>query len=109
MKCKHPALARTLSGLLWAPVVAVCTLGGAPTDTVVGAAKRGDSAAALALVKSRADVNLPEADGTTALHWAADHEDLALIDALIAGGAKVSTANRYGVEPISVAAVNANA
>src|SRR4029077_11955423 len=101
---------RPLSRWWWVPLVAICTLGAAAApETVVGAAKRGDSAKALALVKAKGDVNEPEPDGTTALHWAAHHEDLALLDALIAAGAKVSAVNRYGVQPISVAAVNANA
>src|SRR6266699_2181143 len=101
---------KKLIRLWFVRVLALCTLvASAAGDTLVSAAKRGDGVAALALIGSGADVNVPEPDGTTALHWAAHHEDLALIDALIRAGAKVSAANRYGVEPISVAAVNANA
>src|SRR5688572_23095822 len=40
---------------------------------IVDAAKRGDRSAVRALLKERVDVNVPEPDGTTALHWAAFH------------------------------------
>ena len=42
-------------------------------------------------------MNAPQADGTTALHWAAYHDDLDLANRLVAAGASVKAANRYGV------------
>lgn len=50
-----------------------------------------------------------DADGTTALHWAARQNDAAAVDALIKSGANVNAANRYGVTPIALAATNGNA
>ena len=50
-----------------------------------------------------------EADGTTALHWAVQQDDAKLTRALLAAGAKVRTANRYGVTPLALAAVNGSA
>jgi ankyrin repeat protein len=100
---------KTLTRVSFVSVLAISSLTAAITgDTVVGATKRGDSAKVLELIKGGADVNASEPDGTTALLWAADQENLALIDALIKAGAKVGIPNRYGVEPISVAAINAN-
>ena len=54
-------------------------------------------------------VNSPEADGTTALHRAVQHNDLEAADRLIAAGANVEAANRYGVTPLTVAGFNGNA
>ena len=54
-------------------------------------------------------MNVAEPDGTTALHWAADRDDLPIVDLLIAAGANVKAANRYGVTPLYSAAVNGNA
>ncbi len=56
-----------------------------------------------ALLKQHVDVNAPEADGTTALHWAAHFGDLDLVEALLKEGANVSALNRYGATPLSEA------
>lgn len=72
---------------------------------LVDAVKSGDRAAALALIAQRADVNVPETDGTTPLHWAVHHGDLELTQRLIRAGAKVNVQNDYGSTPMSEAAV----
>ena len=59
--------------------------------------------------QKRADVNATQPDGTTALHWAAYHDDLDLVNRLLAAGANVRAANRYGVTPLSLACTNGNA
>ncbi len=69
-------------------------------------ADQGGDTATLALLKQHADVNAPEADGTTALHWAARQDDLDMADRLIKAGANVKAANRYGVTPLYLACVN---
>ncbi len=56
-----------------------------------------------------ADGRVADPDGTTALHWAVRHDDLASAAALIKAGADVKAANRYGVTPIAIAAMNGNA
>src|SRR5438093_84404 len=64
---------------------------------LIEAAKKGDTAGIRALLQKKAPVNQPEADGTTALHWAVRRDDGAAVDALIRAGADVQAANRYGV------------
>ncbi len=56
-----------------------------------------------------ADGRVADADGTTPLHWAVRHDDVAAAEALIKAGADVKAANRYGVTPIAIAAMNGNA
>src|SRR5580700_4027361 len=63
---------------------------------VVEAVKADDQAAIASLLRQRVNVNTPEADGTTALHWAVREDDLALTDRLIRAGADVKAGNRYG-------------
>jgi ankyrin len=76
---------------------------------LVEAAKSGDTAAATTLIAQRSvDVNAPEPDGTTALHWAAHHNDLELVRRLIAAGANVNARNSYGATPMSEAATVAS-
>ena len=49
--------------------------------------------------KQRADVKAVEADGTTALHWAVQADDLEMTQLLVRAGANVNAANRFGVTP----------
>jgi ankyrin repeat protein len=84
-----------------------CARGAAKSD-VADAAKRGDKAAVRALIQKKTDVNVPQADGTTALHWAVQADDAELADLLIRSGAKVSPANVAGATPLLLAAVNGN-
>jgi uncharacterized protein len=76
---------------------------------LVAAAKHGEHAAALKLVEQGAGINDPEADGTTALHWAARAGDRDLVAALLAAGANPNAANRYGMTPQHLAAINGDA
>jgi uncharacterized protein len=69
----------------------------------------GDRAGAISLLKQHADVNAPEADGTTALHWAVRQDDREMVDRLIKAGANVKAANRYGVTALYLACVNGSA
>jgi uncharacterized protein len=73
------------------------------------AVRDGDRTAAIALLKQHADVNAPEPDGTTALHWAVREDDREMVDRLIKAGANVKAANRYGVTPLYLACVNGSA
>jgi ankyrin repeat protein len=77
--------------------------------SLVEAVKNGDGAAVRALLAGDADVNARSADGTTALHWAAQHQDLEMADLLLAAGADARAANRYGVTPLYLACTNGQA
>jgi ankyrin repeat protein len=72
------------------------------------AMERKDLAAVRALIGD-SDVNVAQADGMTALHWAARHDNLELTQALLAAKADPKARNRYGVTPLSLAALNGNA
>ena len=73
------------------------------------AVKNQDREAVRALLKDHVNVNASQADGATALDWAADRNDLETLDLLIRNGANVNTANVYGVTPLSLACTNRNA
>lgn len=95
---------RTLKKLATAAAfTAVCLF--AETDTrLVDAVKNHDHEAVRSLLKAHIDPNMPEADGTSALHWAAHNNDLETAQLLIRAGASVKAASRYGVTPLSEAA-----
>jgi len=81
----------------------------AATSEVADAAMRGDREAVRAAIARRADVNLPQVDGSTALHWAVDRDDLEIVEALIRAGASVTARTREGVLPLQLAAINGSA
>ena len=76
---------------------------------LVDAVRAADKTAVRTLLDQRVEVNAPQADGTTALHWAAHADDSELVDLLIRAGAHVKAANRYGVTPLWLACMNGNA
>ena len=76
---------------------------------LIEAVKAGDTARLRELLGQQVDVNVSEADGTTALHWAVRRDDLDTADLLIDAGANPAAENRYGVAPISLACTNGSA
>jgi ankyrin repeat protein len=61
------------------------------------------------LLAQEADVNAPQADGTTALAWAAHWDDLEMAEALLRAGAQVNAASDYGITALSLACTNGSA
>jgi ankyrin repeat protein len=68
-----------------------------------------DEAAVRALLKQRVDVNAQQGDGATALHWAADLDNLTIADLLIRAGARVDAGNDLGSTPLHLACTNRSA
>ncbi len=80
----------------------------APRAAIADAMEKKDGAAVRALLGD-SNVNTAQVDGTTALHWAVRHDDLAMAKALLAAHANPKAENRYGVTPLSLAGTNGNA
>ncbi len=76
---------------------------------IIEALKSGDVETARTLIVGGADVNLPQGDGATALHWAAHRNDLDAATLLIEAGADVDAANGLGATPLWLAAINGSA
>ena len=70
---------------------------------------KGDKAAARTLLQRGMNVNAPQPDGATALHWAVYQDDLETADLLIRAGANVRAMNREGASVLSLACINGNA
>ena len=83
--------------------------GAAEAPALADAVEHRDSARVRTLLDGGADVNLPQVDGMTALHWAVYHDDAETAALLVRAGADVNAGNRYGVAPLSTAATNGNA
>jgi ankyrin len=82
---------------------------GAAGSEVADAAMRRDTQAVRALLLKKADVNAPQKDGTTALHWAVRWDDLETAELLIRAGASVAAATRAAATPLQLAAINGSA
>ncbi len=73
------------------------------------AVKSGQRAAAIdMLARKSADVNQAEADGSTALLWAANLNDADLAARLLQAGANPKVRNQLGSSPLAEAAFNSN-
>jgi ankyrin repeat protein len=72
--------------------------------SLADAARNGDRAAVQALLGNHASPDVADPDGTTALIWAAGHNDLAMAALLLGAGADVMAANEYGATALYAAA-----
>lgn len=106
---------RTRLGMLCAALVLLTTAGPAVgqsepvSSRVADAVERQDGAAVRALLLEGADVNQPQGNGATALHWAVYRDDLETTRRLLATGAAVGVANDLGVTPLWLACNNGSA
>lgn len=92
--------------LVGAFAVAAPALGAAADLPLIEAVRAGDGERAQVLIADGIDVNGRDGDGTTALHWAALHDDVAVAQALIDAGARVEAATRFDATPLALAAEN---
>jgi ankyrin repeat protein len=89
--------------MVWAATAAAQS----PAD-LIDATKRQDVTAVRTLLARKVDVNGQAADGSTALHWAAQRNNPQLVDALVRAGANAKASTRYNVPPLYFAALNGN-
>jgi len=107
---------RGCSGSTWFIALVMATFVGAGVSTgqessnlVIDAVRSRDAAVLTTLITSGADVNTPQGDGSTALHWAAYWEDTESVEALIDAGADVNIANELGMTPLHMTCTSGNA
>jgi ankyrin repeat protein len=105
MRIRHALAA---AAVVLVPAIYLTVLNAADSP-VADAAMKGDKAAVQTLIKQKADVNLPQADGATAIQWAAYRNDVDIADLLIAAGADVKKPNHDGATPLRLAGTNGNA
>jgi ankyrin repeat protein len=74
-----------------------------PKGSLASLIEAGDRKSALDRIRTGADVNEAQPDGTRPIHWAVYRVDYELLDALIARKAKVEVANEFGSTPLAEA------
>ena len=82
----------------------------AADSPLADAAMARDAAGVRALLAKKADVNAPQGDGSTALHWAVYNGDAAMTRVLLAAGADAKAQTRLGgLTPVMMAARSGDA
>ena len=102
-------LRRLVGGFCLAAVTSTIGLAAGGDVRLIQAVRSKNIESVRALIKQRVDVNAPQGDGATALHWAAHLDDLAMADLLIRSGARVNAANDDGATPLHLACMNRGA
>jgi ankyrin repeat protein len=86
------------------------TLLSAADTRLPDAAMNGDRETVRSLLKQKIEINGPQGDGATALHWAAFRDDLEMAKLLLAAGADPKAATREGaITPLFMACTNGSA
>ena len=98
-------LAVLVSLVLQASVLALA----AGDSPLVAAVRAGNSNAVRLLLQQKVNVNAPQSNGATALHWAVHLDDLSTADLLLKAGANVNTADDTGVTPLYLSCMHRHA
>jgi hypothetical protein len=75
-----------------------------PSSPLLAAVRRGDVDSVRALVGHGIDVNAPDGQGMTALHYAAYRGDTAMTEVLLKAGARAAARDADGISPLEAAA-----
>ena len=105
----HIAVRRSAGVWVIALLAGVSVTAASSEPELVTAVKAQDRERVRVLLVQGADVNAPQGDGATALHWAAHRDDRDTADLLIRAGAEVNATNDLGVTPLSLACLNGSA
>ncbi|HEY2845085.1 MAG TPA: ankyrin repeat domain-containing protein [Bryobacteraceae bacterium] len=100
---------RGILAVFWAVAATASVWAQAKPDSLASLIQAGNRKAALEKIRTGADVNEAQPDGTRPIHWAVYRVDYELIQALIAKKAKVDVANEFGSYPLTEAVKLADA
>lgn len=84
-----------------------CTFSNAQT-ALIDATKSQNRTAVETLINENVNVDTPQGDGATALHWSVYRNDAEITELLLSNGANPNASDDHGVSPLSLAALNAN-
>ncbi len=99
---------RAWIGLLAVAVLATSGVAHAAVSPLADAAEAGDWPRLREMIEAPDDVNAPQPDDTTALHWVSRRDNLPMARLLLEAGADAGATNRYGVAPLTIACTNGN-
>lgn len=106
--CRPPRPASGILRVCLAAILSMASIAAAAESRLADAVERADRAGIRDLLRGRVEVDAPQPDGMTALHWAVFREDLETAERLLKARASVAVTNHYGVTPLSIACQNGN-
>lgn len=101
-------LRQSVGGFVFCLLAGCCLVLNGADPVLANAVEKQDKNLIKRLLAQKVDVNVPQADGMTALHWAVYLDDLQTTEVIIGAGAKIDCQNAYGVTPLSLACLNGN-
>jgi len=101
-------LLQQLSALGLAILFTISIRAASPKSSLADAVEKSDRATVRTLLKEHIDLSATQADGMTALHWAAYLDDLETAKLLVKAGADIKSTNHFGVTSLSLACENGN-
>ncbi len=109
----HSVAARCAAWLLVASLVLHAAATNASAPEFAAAVRAGDLPALRALIDAGdtgpGEIDIAAPDGTTALLWAVQGDDIELVRTLLDAGADPNRSNRYDITPLWLAATNGSA
>lgn len=100
----------TCRGVLFLSFAAMMYLNAAARDLrLIEAVKRSDVKTVRSLLAQHVPVDTAEADGSTALHWAVQRDNLEITNLLLTAGANAKAATRFNISPLYFACTNGDA
>ena len=102
----HAAVRCVLVAIATTVLVCLPQIGTAAGSALIDAVKSGDLARVEQLLSEGVDVETPQGDGATALHWAAHRDNRQLATLLLQAGANVNAVDDHAVTPLALACLN---
>ena len=100
---------RTIAATPLVAALLITGLSAAGDVRLIDAVRAKNGERVRALLAERVNVNAPQGDGATALHWAVHLDDMPTVETLIRAGARADVADDTGATPLYLACVNRNA
>ena len=104
----HRASLRKLANCLICLLIAGLCMQVSGQTPLIEATKNQNENAVSELLAGQADVNTPQGDGATALHWAVYRNNTAIAALLLNSGADANAADDHGVTPLLLASLNSS-
>lgn len=107
-RAMKPSKISLLNNCFSSLLLATFCMGAIAQTALIEATKDQNRNAISELLQQQVDVNAPQGDGGTALHWSVYRNNLEITELLLHHGAEPNATDDHGVTPLSLASLNGN-